>query len=168
MSPYEQGSISCPDHVYTWFDCKDRREKKILQEIIVGCLETQKNKSNTTIFVIQMIARGKGRWGEVEVGKGRVSGDGKRLDLGCWAHNAVCGDVLFSCTLATCMGLLTSVIPLNSNKKIKIRKTGKHNTTISCIQSFFKPKTRNFNCFIYGRITLHNGPISQVAGENYY
>lgn len=36
------------------------------------------------------IARGKGGWGEVEVGKVGINGDRKRLDFGWLAHDAVC------------------------------------------------------------------------------
>ena len=38
-----------------------------------------------------VIAGGRRGWGEVEVGKRGINGDGRRLDLGWSVHDAVCG-----------------------------------------------------------------------------
>ena len=43
--------------------------------------------------------------GDSEGGQRKGNGDGKRLCLGLWVHDAGADDVLSSCTLETCMVL---------------------------------------------------------------
>lgn len=55
-----------------------------------------------------------GGWVEVEVGTGRITGDGERLGtLGGGRTMQYADDVLLSCALEPCMVVLTNIIPIN-------------------------------------------------------
>ena len=58
-----------------------------------------------------------GSWKDAEEGKGGINGDEKQLRFGQWVHDAV-ADALLSCTLETCMVLLTNITPINSIKNV--------------------------------------------------
>ena len=54
-----------------------------------------------------------------EVTEVKGNGDGMRLDLGWCTHSAIYKDVLWNCTLKTCIILLTNVAPINPMKIFK-------------------------------------------------
>ena len=67
--------------------------------------------------------------GEVEEGKERINGDGRRLDLR-GEHTAQCtDDVLWNYAPGTCIILLTIVIPINSTKR---KKPNAANMNLGC------------------------------------
>ena len=57
------------------------------------------------------------RVGAVEEGEGGINGGGRRLDFGDGCMMQCADDALLSCTLETCMVLVTIVTPINSIKK---------------------------------------------------
>ena len=63
--------------------------RKLLMKKAKGLSKT--TTSNTLIDTDSsvVIPRGKVGWEEVEEGEGGINGDGRRLDLGWWAHNTI-------------------------------------------------------------------------------
>ena len=66
-----------------------------------------------------VIARGKGRWGEVDIGKGGEGATERDFAWGGECTMQRAGDVLTSCTLEACVVLGTNVSPINSVRKDK-------------------------------------------------
>ena len=64
-----------------------------------------------------IVIAGERGWREVRESKERISGDGRRVDLG-GKHTIECADdVLWNCAPETCIILLTSDSPINLIKK---------------------------------------------------
>ena len=69
-----------------------------------------------------IVIAGERGWREVRESKERISGDGRRVDLG-GKHTIECADdVLWNCAPETCIILLTNVTSISSIKRKKIEK----------------------------------------------